>query len=80
MTHIILVITIWMIWKMKNYTRFQQNIFIQTIKLVIRLARNALKNTMCNDMVDFLVLKSFIDVGWVKINMDNVLCWFGQRK
>ena len=69
-----------MIWKMKNYTRFQQNIFIQTIKLVIRLARNALKNTMCNDMVDFLVLKSFIDVGWVKINMDNVLCWFGQRK
>jgi len=53
--------SLWMIWKVRNYARFQQCIsldtVIHTIKGNIRLSRTAYKNYMNNDMTHFSILK-----------------------
>ena len=52
-----------MIWRMRNYARFQDKIevskVISVIKYLICLVRNSFKASMKNDMLDFNVIKFF---------------------
>jgi len=55
--------SIWMIWRMRNYTRFQDKIdvsrAISIIKDLTCLVKNLSKASMKNDMLDFNVIKFF---------------------
>ena len=52
-----------MIWRMKNYARFQDKIevskAISVIKYLTCLVENSSKASMKNDMLDFNVIKFF---------------------
>ena len=58
-----LAVIIWMIWRMRNYARFQDKIEVSSAILVIKdlicLVGNSSKASMKNDMFDFNVLKFF---------------------
>jgi len=60
---IVISFSIWMIWRMRNYARFQVNIdfsrAIYTIKDFTCLVGNSSKSSMRNDMFDLNVLKCF---------------------
>ena len=55
--------SIWMIWRMRNHARFQENISIcsaiQTVKGFIRVTGSSSRKHMHNDTVDFSYLKVF---------------------
>jgi len=54
---------IWMIWRLRNYARFQDKIEVSMAILVIKyltcLVGNSSKASMKNDMFDFNMLKFF---------------------
>ena len=60
---VVITFSIWMIWRMRNYARFQDKIEISRAILVIKdltcLVGNSSKASMKNDMFDFNVLKFF---------------------
>ena len=60
---VVITFSIWMIWHMRNYVRFQVKIdisrTISTIKDFTCLVGNSSKSFMKNDMFDFNVLKFF---------------------
>jgi len=60
---VVITFSIWMIWRMRNYARFQDNIevsrAISVIKDLTRLVGNSSKASMKNDMLDFNVIKFF---------------------
>ena len=55
--------SIWMIWRVRNHAKFQENISIcsaiQTIKGFIKMMGNSSRKHMRNDIVDFTYLKFF---------------------
>jgi len=59
----VITFSIWIIWCMRNYVRFQDKIEVSRIILVIKnltcLVRNSSKTSMKNDMLDFSVIKFF---------------------
>ena len=59
----VITFSIWMIWRMRNYARFQVKIdfsrAISVIKDLNCLVGNLSKSSMRNDMFDFNVLKFF---------------------
>ena len=81
---VVITFSIWMIWRMRNYARFQVNIdlsrVISTIKDFTCLVGNSSKSNMMNDMYDFNVLQfvginartgKVIHLLSVKINIDG---------
>ena len=60
---VVITFSIWMIWRIRNYVRFQNKIevlrAISVIKDLTRLVRNSFKASMKNDMLDFNVIKFF---------------------
>jgi len=61
---VVINFSIWMIWRMRNYARFQDKIEVSTtisvIKDLTRLVGNSSKASMKNDMLDFYVIKFFL--------------------
>jgi len=61
---VVITFSIWMIWRMRNYARFQDKIevsaAISVIKDLTRLVGNSSKASMKNDMLDFNVIKFFV--------------------
>jgi len=59
----VITFSIWMIWRIRNYTRFQDKIevsrAISVIKDLTRLVGNSSKVSMKNDMLDFNMIKFF---------------------
>ena len=59
----VITFSIWMIWRVRNYTHFQDKIEVSRAILVIKdltcLVGNSSKASMKNDMFDFNVLKFF---------------------
>ena len=55
--------SIWMIWRMRTYARFQDKIDVSRVISVIKdltyLVGNSSKASMKNDMLDFNVIKFF---------------------
>ena len=55
--------SVWMIWRMRNHVRFQENISIcsaiQSVKGFIKMTGNSSKKYMLNDIVNFSYLKFF---------------------
>ena len=66
--------SIWMIWRMRNYARFQDKIdvyrTISVIKDLTCLVENSSKASMKNDMLDFNVIKFFS----INTRTGKVLC------
>jgi len=60
---VVITFSIWMIWYMRNYARFQDKINVSRAILVIKyltcLVGNSSKSSMQNDMLDFYVIKFF---------------------
>jgi len=60
---VVTTFSIWMIWRMRNYARFQDKIdvsrAISLIKDLACLVGNSSKASMRNDMLDFNVIKFF---------------------
>jgi len=60
---VVINFSIRMIWRMRDYARFQDKIevsmAISDIKYLTRLVRNSFKALMKNDMLDFNVIKFF---------------------
>jgi len=60
---VVITFSIWMIWRMRNYVRFQDKIdvsrAISTIKDLTCLVGNSSKASMKNDMLNFIVIKFF---------------------
>jgi len=60
---VVITFSIWMIWRMRNYARFQDKIdvsrAISIIKDLTCLEENSSKDSMKNDMLDFNVIKYF---------------------
>jgi len=60
---LVIIFSIWMIWHMRNYARFQDTIEVSRAILLIKeltcLVGNSLKASMKNDMLDFNVIKFF---------------------
>ena len=56
----VIIFSIWMIWRMRNYVRFQDKIMaISVIKDLTCLVGNSSKTSMKNDMLDFNVINFF---------------------
>jgi len=55
--------SIWMIWRMRNHVRFQENISIfsatQTVKGFTIMTGNSSRKNMHNDIIEFYYLKFF---------------------
>jgi len=60
---VVITFSNWIIWRMRNYVRFQDNIdvsrAISVIKDLTCLVRNLCKASMKNDMLNFNVIKFF---------------------
>jgi len=60
---VVITFSIWMIWRMRNYARFQDKIEVSrailTIKDLTCLVKNLFKASMKNDMLNFNVIKFF---------------------
>jgi len=60
---VVITFSIWMIWCMRNYARFQDKIEVSKAILVIKhltcLVENSSKASMKNNMLDFNVIKFF---------------------
>ena len=60
----VITFSIWMIWRMRNYARFQDKIAVSRAILVIKdltcIVSNSSKASMKNDMFDFNVIKFFL--------------------
>jgi len=61
---VVITFSIWMIWQMRNYARFQDKIDvsrdISVIKDLTCLVDNSSKASMKNDMLDFNVIKFLV--------------------
>jgi len=70
----VITFSIWMIWRMRNYARFQDKIdvyrTISVIKDLTCLVENSSKASMKNDMLDFNVIKFFS----INTRTGKVLC------
>jgi len=71
---VVITFSIWMIWRMRNYARFQDKIevskAISVIKDLTCVMGNSSKASMKNDMLDFNVIKFF----GIKTRNGKVLC------
>ena len=60
---VVITVSIWMIWRMRNYVHFQDKIEVSRAILVIKylnlLVGNSFKASMKNDMLDFNVIRFF---------------------
>jgi len=60
---VVIIFSIWMIWRMRNFSCFQDKIEVSRVILVIKdltcLVGNSSKASMKNDMLDFHVIKFF---------------------
>ena len=60
---VVITFSIWMIWSMRNYARFQDKIEVSKAILVIKdltcLVGNSSKASLKNDILDFNVIKFF---------------------
>jgi len=60
---VVITFSIWMLWRIRNYTRFQDKIEVSTAISVIKdltcLVGKSFKASMKNDMMDFSVIKFF---------------------
>ena len=71
---VVITFSIWMIWRMRNYARFQDKIdvsrAISVIKDLTHLAGNSYKASMKKDMLDF----NFITFFGINTRTGKVLC------
>jgi len=60
---VVITFSIWMIWRMRNYARFQDMIEVSRAILVIKdltcLVGNSFKASMKNNILDFNIIKFF---------------------
>jgi len=77
---VVITFSIWMIWRMSNYARFQDKIDVSRTILVIKdltfLVGNPSKTSMKNNMLDFYVINFF----GINIRTSKVLCPLPVRR
>jgi len=60
---VVITFSIWMLWRLRNYARFEDNIevsrAISIIKYLTHLVGNSSKVSVKNDILDFNVIKFF---------------------
>ena len=76
--------SIWMIWHMRNYARFQDKIevskAISVIKDLTCLVENSSKASMKNDMLDFNVINLKFRLLWLLSFMELYMLWRKLKK
>jgi len=77
---VVITFSIWMIWRMRNYSRFQDKIDVYRVISVIKdftcLVGNSSKTSMKNDMLNFNVIKFFgINTCVVKVLCHLLVIW-----